>query len=87
MNLPSTGKTKKALTQTSVDITFKRARPSKLFQKFLPIAKNITCYFRQCFTYCTYKLVCEFGVVNLCIIFILIYRLQNILLLLQAAFT
>lgn len=43
MNLPSTWKTKKALTQTSVDVTFKRARPSKLFQKFLPIAKNITC--------------------------------------------
>lgn len=49
MNLPSTGKTKRALLQISLDLTFKTARSSKVFQKFFTITKNATCYFRQQF--------------------------------------
>lgn len=79
MNLPSTGKTKKALAQSSLDIAFKRARSSKLFQKFFQLLRMQHVLSGNTFTYYMYKLVREPNIVNLCIIFMLINRLQNIL--------
>lgn len=79
MNLPSTGKTKKALAQSSLDIAFKRTRSSKLFHNFFQTLRMQHVISGNTFTYYMYKLVCEPNTVNLCIIFMLINKLQNIL--------
>lgn len=78
MKLPSIGKTKKPLAQNICRPLFREPGHPNYFKNCFQLLRIKYVISGNAFIYSMYKLVCEFGVVNLCIIFMVIYMLQNI---------